>query len=94
MPYTKHDEWNAVISIFLKRQQIKTDYIGNARGRNLLGAKPTSDEFCHKIGRKLWFFLICCDKNPEKINYCYSSITQLIKRKWQYIVIKILLNSI
>ena len=38
------------------------DYIGNAKGRNVSEAKPTSDEFCHKIGRKLCFliFLICC----------------------------------
>ena len=114
---------------FLKIQQIKMNYIGNAKGRNFLGAKPTSDEFCHKFGRKLWFLKffdmlseslrdICMtspellanleiaefcdwtrkqffwqttDKNFEKINYCYSAITQLIKRKLQYIVIKILL---
>ena len=31
------------------------NYIGNAKGRNLLGVEPTSDEFCHKFGRKLWF---------------------------------------
>ena len=105
------------------------NYIGNAKGRNFLGAKPTSDEFCHKFRRKLWFLKffdmlsesvrdICMtspellanleitefcdwtrkqffwqttDKNSEKINYCYSTITQLIKRKLQYIVIKILL---
>ena len=38
------------------------NYIGNAKGRNFLHVKPTSDEFCHKFGRKLWFlnFLICC----------------------------------
>ena len=103
--------------------------IGNAKGRNFLEAKPTSDEFCHKFGRKLWFLKffnmlsesvrdICMtnpellanleivefgdwtrkqlfwqttDKNPEKINFCYSTITQLIKRKLQYIVNKILL---
>ena len=114
---------------FLKIQQFKMNYIGNAKGRNFLGAKPTSDEFCHKFGRKLWFLKffdmlsesvrdICMispellanleiaefcdwtrkqffwqttDKNFEKINYCYSAITQLIKRKLQYIVIKILL---
>ena len=115
---------------FLKLQQIKMNYIGNAKGRNLFwGAKPTSDEFCHKFGRKLWFLKcfdmlsesvrdICMtspellanleitefcnwtrkqffwqttDKNSEIINYCYSTITQLIKCKLQYIVIKILL---
>ena len=27
----------------------------NAKCRNFLGVKPTSDEFCHKFGRKLWF---------------------------------------
>ena len=31
------------------------NYIGNAKGRMILEAKPTSDEFCHKFGRKLWF---------------------------------------
>ena len=31
------------------------NYIGNAKGWNFLGAKPTSDEFCHKFERKLWF---------------------------------------
>ena len=105
------------------------DYIGNAKGRNVLEAKPTSDGFCHKIGRKLWFLKffnmlsesirdICMtshellanleiaefcdwtgrqffwqttDKNSKQINYCYSTITQLIKHKLQYIVIKILL---
>ena len=105
------------------------NYIGNAKGRNFLEAKPTSDEFCHKFGRKLWFLKffnmlsesvrdICMtnpellanleivefcdwtrkqffwqttDKNSEKINFCYSTITQLIKRKLQYIVNKILL---
>ena len=114
---------------FLKLQQIKVNYIGNAKGRNFLEAKPTSDEFCHKFGRKLWFLKfinmlsesirdICMtnpellanleivkfcdwtwkqffwqttDKNSEKINFCYSTITQLIKRKLQYIVNKILL---
>ena len=114
---------------FLKLQQIKMNYIGNAKGRNFLGAKPTSDEFCHKFGRKLWFlkffdmlsesvrdicmtspellanleiaefcdwtrkqfFCQTMDKNFGKINYCYSAITHLIKRKLQYIVIKILL---
>ena len=40
---------------FLKLQQIKMNYIGNAKGRKILEAKPTSDEFCHKFGRKLWF---------------------------------------
>ena len=29
--------------------------IGNAKGRNVLGVNPTSDGFCHKFGRKLWF---------------------------------------
>ena len=95
------------------------NYIGNAKGRSILEAKPTSDESCHKFGRKLWFFnfLICCQnplgtfawqilsnwliwklsnfaiehensfsgsqriKIPKKINFCYSTITQLIKRK-------------
>ena len=116
---------------FLKQtnKQIKMNYIGNSKGRIFLGAKPTSDKFCHKFGHKLWFLKIfnmlsesvrdiCmtspellvnleiaefCDwtlkqffwqsanKNSEKINYCYSPITQLIKRKLQYIVIKILL---
>ena len=103
------------------------NYIGNAKGRNCLEAKPTSDEFCHNVGRKLWFFNffnmlsesvrdICTtnpellanleivefcewtrkqffwqttDKNSKKINFCYSTITQLIKRKLQYIVNKI-----
>ena len=41
---------------FLKLQQIRMNYITNAKGWNFLGAKPTSDEFCHKFGRKLWFF--------------------------------------
>ena len=105
------------------------NYIWNAKGRNFLGVKPTSNEFCHKFGRKLWFlnffnmlsesvrdicmtspellanleidefcdwtgnrfFWQTTDKNSENINYCYSTITQLIKRKLQYIVIKILL---
>ena len=31
------------------------NYVGNAKGRDFLGAKPTSDEFCHSFGRKLWF---------------------------------------
>ena len=31
------------------------NYIGNTKGRSFLGVKPTSDEFCHKFGRKLWF---------------------------------------
>ena len=31
------------------------NYIGNTKGWNFLGAKPTSDEFCRKFGRKLWF---------------------------------------
>ena len=34
------------------------NYIGNAKGWNILGAKPTSDEFFHKFGRKLWFLKI------------------------------------
>ena len=37
------------------------------------------------------FFWQTTDKNFKEINYCYSAITQLIKRKLQYIVIKILL---
>ena len=37
------------------------------------------------------FFWQTTDKNSENINYCYSTITQLIKRKLQYIVIKLLL---
>ena len=102
--------------------------IGNAKGRNFWGVKPTSGEFCHKFGRTLWFFKfyimlsetvrdICksspellanleidefcdwtrkrffwqtTDKYSENINYCYSTIIQLIKRKLQYIVIKLL----
>ena len=114
---------------FLKLQQIKINYIGNANGWNFLGAKPTSDVFCHKFGRKLWFLKFFymlsesvrdismtspellpnleiaefCDwkrkqffwqttvKNFEKINYCYTAITQLMKRKLRYIVIKTLL---
>ena len=105
------------------------NYIGNAKGWNFLRAKPTSDEFCHKFGRKLWFLKkiymlsesvrdICMtspellanleidefcdwtrkqffwqttDKNSKNIYYCYSTITQLIKRKLQYAVIEILL---
>ena len=46
------------------------------------------DEFCDWT-RKQFFWQIT-DKNAENINYCYSTITQLIKRKLQYIVIKIL----
>ena len=114
---------------FLKLQQIKMNYIGNTKGRNFLEAKPTSDEFCHKFGRKLWllkffdmlsesvrdicmtnpellanleivefcdwtqiqFFWQTTDKNSKKIYFCYSTITQLIKRKLQYIVNEILL---
>ena len=41
---------------FLKLQQIKMYYTRNAKGRNFLEAKPTSDEFCQKFGSKLWFF--------------------------------------
>ena len=37
------------------------------------------------------FFCQTTDKNSKKVNYCYSTNTQLIKRKLQYIVIKILL---
>ena len=113
---------------FLKLQQIKMNYIGNAKGPIFLGAKPTSDEFCHKFGRKLWFlkfFNMLSEsgtfawqvpsywliwklpnfaiehknsfsgrqriKIPKKISNCYSTISQLIKRKLQYIVNKILL---
>ena len=34
------------------------NYIGNAKGRNFLGAKPTSDEFCHKFGMQVVIFEI------------------------------------
>ena len=53
------------------------NYIGNAQGRHFLEAKPTSDEFCHKFGRKLWFLKFfdmlsesvrdICKTNPEKL---------------------------
>ena len=51
------------------------NYIGNAKGQNVLEAKLTSDEFCHKFGRKLWFLKFfsmfsesvreICMTNPE-----------------------------
>ena len=37
------------------------------------------------------FFWQTTDKNSEKLNISYKTITQLIKRKLQYIVNKILL---
>ena len=45
-------------------------------------------EFCYWTRKQ--FFWQSTDKIFEKINYCYSAITQLIQRKLQYIVIKIL----
>ena len=44
-------------------------------------------EFCDWTQKQ--FFWQTTDKNSEKKDYCYSTITQLIKRKLQYIVTKI-----
>ena len=44
-------------------------------------------EFCDWTRKQ--FSCLTTDQDIEKINYCYSTVTQLIKRKLQFIVIKI-----
>ena len=49
------------------------NYIGNTKGRIFLGVKPTSGEFCHKFGRKLWFLKIFNMLSESVRDICMTS---------------------
>ena len=49
------------------------NYIGNAKGLNFLGAKHTSDEFCHKFRHKLWFLKIFNMLSESVRDICMTS---------------------
>ena len=55
------------------------NYIRSNKGQNFGGTKPTSEEFCHKFGNKMYFFFnFFFDMLSESMKHICMTSPQLL----------------